>query len=82
MFDINPSPPIRGCVTAIFEDGPHSFVLTKGATLEGLSSRLATLRRQHCGKLLDVTVRFGTTFGPGDARRPRRTSGKDLRISG
>ena len=82
MFDINPSPPIRGCVTAIFEDGPHSFVLTKGATLEGLSYRLATLRRQHHGKLLDVTVKFGTTHGPADVRHPRRTSGNDLRISG
>ena len=81
MLDINPSPPISGCVTAIFEDGPHSFVLAKGATLEGLSSRLATLRRQH-GKLLDINVRFETTHGPADARRPRRTSGKDLRISG
>ena len=82
MLDINLSPPIRGCVTAIFEDGPHSFVLAKGATLESLSSRLATLRRQHHGKLLDITVKFEATHGPSDARRPRWTSGKDLRISG
>ena len=65
MLNINPSPPSRGCVTAIFEDGPHSFILAKGATLAGLSRRLATLRRGYHGKLLDVTVKFEATQRPG-----------------
>ena len=82
MLSINPSSPIRGCVTAIFEDGPQSFILAKGATLAGLSRRLAIIRRQHHGKLLDITVKFGTRLAPADARRRRRASGKGLRISG
>ena len=82
MLNINPSPPMRGCVTAIFEDGPQSFILANGATLEGLSRRLAFLRREHHGKLLDITVAFGTTPGPVDAGRRRRPSGKSVRISG
>ena len=64
MLNINPSPPIRGCVTAIFEDGPHTFNLTKDATLEALSARVAVLSRQHHGKLLDITVKFGATRRP------------------
>lgn len=64
MLNINPLPPIRGCVTAIFEDGPHNFNLTKDATLEALSARVAVLSRQHHGKLLDITVKFGATRRP------------------
>ena len=63
MLNINPSPPIRGCVTAIFEAGPH-INLTKDATLEALSARVAVLSRQHHGKLLDITVKFGATRRP------------------
>ena len=58
MLNITSTPQGRGCVTALFEDGAHSFILAKGATLEQLSGRLATLRRQRHGELLDITVRF------------------------
>ena len=64
MLNINPSPPIRGCVTAIFEAGPHTFNLTKDATLGALSARVAVRSRQHHGKLLDITVKFGATRRP------------------
>ena len=81
MLNINPPPPIRGCVTAIFEDGPHTFNLTEDATLEALSARVAVLRRQRHGKLLDITVKFGATPLHLGAGRSRRTAGKGVRIS-
>ena len=65
MLNINPSPLSRGCVTAIFEDGPQSFILAKGARLAGLARRLAMLLRQRNGKLLDITVEFETRRRPG-----------------
>ena len=58
MLNPTTSPPAAGFVTALFEDGPHTFVLARGATLAALSRRLASLRRQHHGKLLDISVRF------------------------
>ena len=58
MLNTTHTPQGHGSVTALFEDGPHSFILAKGATLAVLSRRLATLRRQHHGNLLDGTVRF------------------------
>lgn len=57
MLDTTRTPQGNGTVTALFEDGPHSFILAMGTTLAVLSRRLAALRRQHHGKLLDVTVR-------------------------
>ena len=58
MLNTSTSPPNLGIVTALFEDGPHTFTLARGATLAALSRHLASLRRQHHGKLLDISVRF------------------------
>ena len=58
MLNTPTSPTNLGFVTALFEDGPHTFTLARGATLAALSRRLASLRRQHHGKLLDISVRF------------------------
>ena len=78
----SPTPPRRGCVTAIFEDGPQSFDLAKGATLEVLSIHLTALRRPDHGKLLDITVKFEGAPRRVDAGHPRRTPGHGVRISG
>ena len=58
MLHITPTPQRCGRVTALFEDGPQSFILAKDATLAVLSGRLARLRRQNHGELLNITVRF------------------------
>ena len=58
MLNPTPLPTARGFVTAHFEDGPHTFMLARGATLAALSHRLASLRQRHHGKLLDISVRF------------------------
>ena len=63
MRHIAPTPQRYGRVTALFEDGPHSFILAKDATLAVLSGRLAKLRRQNHGELLNITVRFDAKPG-------------------
>ena len=63
MLHITPTPQRCGRVTALFEDGPHSFILAKDATLAVLSGRLARLRRQNHGKLLTIAVRFDAMPG-------------------
>ena len=53
-------PPYRGYVRANFEDGPHSFTLPKGTTLEELSGHLEELVRPYHGQLLDLIIKFET----------------------
>ena len=74
MSRTNLLPPYRGCVRAHFEDGPRSFVLAKGATLQALSVQVAKLRRQHHGKLLDITIKFETVPRTDVSRFRRRRS--------
>jgi hypothetical protein len=47
--------PHSNCVTALFADRELSFVLPKGATLEDLAGRLASLR---AGTPVAINVRF------------------------
>jgi hypothetical protein len=62
VFSI-PEEPVRNrhqqpyslCITALFEDRALSFVLPKGATLEDLAGRLASL---HVGAPVAINVRL------------------------
>jgi hypothetical protein len=47
--------PYSSCVTALFADRALSFVLPKGATLEDLAGRLASL---HVGTPVSINVRL------------------------
>jgi hypothetical protein len=47
--------PYSSCVTALFADRALSFVLRKGATLEDLAGRLASL---HVGTPVAINVRL------------------------
>ncbi len=61
-------------VTAVFEDRALSFILAKGATLEELSDRLASLGQRHDGRPVAITVKFGTS-----SRKERKSVEPTLR---
>jgi hypothetical protein len=55
--------PHSNCVTALFADRALSFGLAKGATLEDLAGRLASL---HVGTPVAINVRLDSQYPTGN----------------
>jgi hypothetical protein len=55
--------PHSSCVTALFADRSLSFILPKGATLEDLAGRLASL---HVGTPVAINVRLDSWYPIGN----------------
>jgi hypothetical protein len=54
-------------VTVAFEDGAHSFMLSKGATFEDLADRLDRLGERHHGKPVAIEVKLAAESALSDA---------------
>ena len=52
--------PRPNSVTAAFEDGLSTFLLSCDATFEGLADRLGQIAERHHGKPIAINVRLGS----------------------
>ncbi len=58
MKSFHPNRPQVPYVTALFVDGAHSFLLSKGATLAELASHVDDLGASHEGTPIAIHVEF------------------------
>lgn len=59
-------------VTVRFEDGAHSFLLRKGATLSELAKCIGVLRARHADKLISIDVECNRLRANPNHRRIKR----------